>query len=118
MPKPKSRLAVLKAARELIVNKENWIKGDFAESEYIDGGAGKYRMKYCAVGAIRHVDGPAEEAAKTELAKTILAEYPKMGSVGPYGDAEDAIINYNDRKKTSHKKLISMFDKTIERLSR
>lgn len=110
MPKPRSRVAVLKAVRELISDKKNWMKGEFKE-EVTEKGAPYFR--YCSVGALQEIDGPAQEAATRELAKTILREYPEMGYPD---DAEDTIITWNDGGSTKHENVIKMFDKTIERL--
>lgn len=112
MPKPKTRVAVLKASRELIADKKHWVKGEYVEEVTING---LPSARYCAVGAMREIDGPAEEAAMKELAKTILAEDPEMGEIRW---PEDTIINYNDRLSTTHAALLDMFDRTIERLSR
>lgn len=130
MDKPKTVVDTLKATRKLLATPTGWMQGSF-QGGYteipVNGGRdaggwieGRY-TRFCAVGALRTVDGPKEAAARRILAALVRA-----------GD-EDAVIladgvQRNTRKErdewdiiawnddTSRKKthVLKLFDKAIE----
>lgn len=61
MRKPTSIKATLKAARRLISKQRNWVKHDL---ELVDR---RGNTRFCAIGALRHVDGPFEAHAQNRL---------------------------------------------------
>lgn len=100
-----TRVAVLKAARELISDPKYWIKGKMVSAN------GK---RYCSAGAIVKIDGPAEEEAMMDLAQTLGFKGPTVGN--RYGSHRSLIYRFNDKRATTHEDVIEAFDKTIERL--
>lgn len=113
--KPKSAVEVLKASRALLNRRGGWTKGTM-----YDGGIGKdgrYKA-YCAVGALRAIDGPAEAKARRILAAVIRSEESgKPIVVKKTSDKsmdEWRIIGYNDHTAYQKNHIIKMFDKAIE----
>lgn len=127
MDKPKTVVDTLKATRRLLA--KGWIQGTF-QAGYtevdvdVNGGKdahggwvqGRY-TRFCAVGALRTVDGPKEAAARRILAAVVLAgdEGEVLPStMGKKERDEGYIIAWNDdtsRKKTH---VLKLFDKAIE----
>lgn len=95
-----TRIAVLRAARELIEDPKHWIKGKMVSAN------GK---RYCAAGAIHQIDGPAEDDVLMDLAQTI-------NPTGEYKYRNHTIFWFNDKRARTHAEVLEAFDKTIERL--
>lgn len=99
----------LRAARAKIADPDHWTKGYFArpakrsavEVEPTDPSAGAW----CALGALKAVDGPYEHAAVYLLAEAI------EGRVGAH---ENHVWQFNDREGTRHRDILRKFDQAIK----
>lgn len=99
-------ISVLKSARELISDEKNWTQGDYAldDKGEIAGATSNAAVCFCAVGAIIRVapDGIARRNADNELSFTCKERFGQCA------------VGVNDNY--DHPTVLSMFDKTIERL--
>lgn len=108
-------LDVLKAARQLIINPENWTKG--AAARNIKDEAVRFGMlsacKFCAVGAVQRalLDFTKKNQNKQIGIDQVYDLFP-MSSSNPYQKATELII-YNDEIAT-HDEIIKIFDLAIE----
>jgi hypothetical protein len=112
----KAALKTLTGSRKLLSKPERWTKGAYYGNK-ASGNGGKAdgfvnhedAFTYCAIGAIRKVDGPGERAAKKLLALAISALYYKNKRT-----TEDRVFRFNDKKNTTHEQILAAFDKAIE----
>lgn len=110
---PSSVADTLRRAKALIENPNHWIQGQFAI-----GGADGYSVSpnsarakaWCAVGALRRIDGPYERKALHALA---VAIQPNLTSLAD----TSVIIDLNDSgsSKYAHKIVMAKFDEAIAR---
>lgn len=110
MKPPRTAKSALKQARALI--KKGWTKGAF-EGDY------RYNLKtgrsepgaFCTIGAIRHVDGPAEQQAKSLIRRAVKELfYPSRKTVL----REHEVYRFNDGKKRTKDDVLAAFDRAIE----
>lgn len=113
MAKPRTRVQVLKAARELITPRDAWTKGTMRRwvRFFDDGLIEEKAVGWCAAGAINEIDGPAANGAYRALAQTLVDEFQQSKA---FADPIPTITHFNDN--SSHKEVLKAFDKTIERL--
>ena len=95
------QIDVLREAKELLLN-EGWIKG---EEQVWDEELERYR--YCALGAV------SEVCARREVHTAVFSS--SIGALSKTAGIE--IIHYNDSDSTTLEDVISVFDRTILRLS-
>lgn len=96
--------AALKKARNLI--KKGFAKQMFEEKNYSTG-----LMSYCTIGAIRKVDGPAEQLARQAIYQSIKELfYPNR----TMKFNENNVYRFNDRKATKQEDVVRAFDRAIE----
>jgi hypothetical protein len=89
----------LVAARALIADERNWIKGDYDRE--VDG-----RTCYCADGALLAASWrPDLTYGVYDLARRTLALHARGG---------EGIIYFNDHPMTTHADVLAMFDRAIE----
>jgi hypothetical protein len=89
----------LKRAKRLIRDKKNWMQGD---SDNGDPYQGVEPTRFCAMGALNHVDGPNEQRAIWVLEQACDARY---------GTNEVASINDG---RDGHKRILVAFDDAIK----
>jgi hypothetical protein len=119
---------VLDAARKVIRNKRRWITGNYAVDVNNESvGCQKkdkdrsYAVAFCAMGAVRFVNGPAEKSASQFLAMAAAIESKNAVLKGKelvYADGtesyypeEDDVTGFNDAN--SHKDALKMFARAI-----
>lgn len=106
MRKYKTPLAILRAARRLISKKEHWLKGN-----YHDGYA-----CFCAVGAIACVTPDGMFGQAGVKAEEVLARHLPRYANGR--KKYDGVISYNDHPKTTHRHVLTLFDRAIKSLEK
>jgi hypothetical protein len=90
---------VLVAARELIADERNWIKGEY--SRRVEG-----RLCYCAYGAVRTVSDAADYKVFDRAWNALESTVPDKHELSP--------IHFNDDLDTTHADILAMFDRAIE----
>lgn len=106
--KPTNVAETLRAARAVIAEPEHWTKGAFArpskssskEVPVTNPEAGAW----CALGALRKVDGPYEWQARATLAKAITN--------GKSTESE-YVWKFNDASRRRHPDILDAFDRAI-----
>ena len=96
----------LKAARALIADERNWIKGEYDRE--VEG-----RTCYCADGALMFatdgvgvpLEGEGNWFAYEGARRALAAHAPRTAH---------GVINFNDAPDTTHADVLAMFDKAIE----
>jgi hypothetical protein len=105
MRKYKTPLAILKAARRLLTPKHRWTKGVYSDER-------EGETCYCSLGALMAVSSNrytlGYDVAAYELHKISL-KYPK---------GRRGIIAYNDHPQTTHRQVLSLFDRAIKSLEK
>jgi hypothetical protein len=112
-------LKVLRKARALIANPNNWIKGNFAT----DAGGNMVHPEdppalcFCTMGAVRR--------ARVDLLRTSEIVYGPLNAACWLGDWIDkhhpniwGIACFNDAEDTTHADVLRMFDETIADLEK
>lgn len=121
---------VLKASKEVISDPDRWYQGDFEDHS---------QTRFCAAGAIKKIDGPAEHDALVVLAKTILKRYPRIkylktikrnlgtffykdrgiNTVEQIAEKEPVLLIsiYNDSPVRKHEQIMAAFDEAIDNVS-
>lgn len=115
--KPENVADTLRAARALIEDPKHWTKGALAKPKKRssdDEGMTAQDPRagaWCAVGAIKRVDGVFEDAALVALAQVL----DWSGNAYLYGPAHarDEIVDFNDARIRRHKEVMRAFDKAI-----
>lgn len=96
---------ILTKAREIIANPYAWIKGDYHKLKNIKG---KSVDCYCAMGALREVQGSYYGDATRLLGKVIdrnvYNEHTGFGTV----------VLYNDKKTTTKRDILKKFTQAIK----
>lgn len=105
---PTSLSDTLRQAKALIADPKHWIKGSEAQVNKRD--ADSWVMPrdptagaWCAIGAIKKVDGPYEADALATLTHTISGYDSDWSDIG----------YYNDAPHRRHKHVMAKFDKAI-----
>lgn len=106
----KEKVALLVAARALLARPKGWVKG--TACEYVGG---KLDYAYCATGACRHIAGEWVVIGAS-LKTTKLIRELRL-TLKDDGDKYCDVIVFNDKPATRKKDVLSLFDRTIERLS-
>lgn len=104
--KPQSVADTLRAARALIEDPKHWTKRAYARPskwatderapESLEAGA------WCALGALRRIDGPYELSAISALSRVISG-----------GTGTIAVWRFNDDPERRHRDILKVFDKAI-----
>lgn len=103
MPKKQSAVAIVTAARNLIMERERWTKGADARGPGFMTNANDPRANcYCAHGAIVKVCG-----GYTDDRYEIIRAFEEANDI-------DSITVFNDAKGRRHKQVIAAFDRTID----
>lgn len=111
MSEPSSVVETLKLARAKIEDPKHWTKGALARrskrggEEAVDS---DQATVWCALGAIKAVDGPFEDNAIDLLCQAIVG-----GSVTGAKLADANISSFNDHPSTKHLDVIRKFDEAI-----
>ena len=102
-------LEILKKARAKIRSPKRWVQGTIAETAKKRGTNAKSprAVRWCAFGALC-VSTPRHHVFDREGAYQVLC----MMAPGR------SIIEFNDRKTTTHEKILAVFDKAIARLEK
>jgi hypothetical protein len=109
----KQALANLQESFELIKNRKNWIQGNWVEFDEDEEG-NETPARFCAVGAVEHIDGKGEERAKILLDQAAYELYPKL-----FDEPDDAsVISVNDsddvKPVTAHARVVKVFKRAIQ----
>lgn len=108
-------LDVLKKARKLISNRENWIKGYSARDREgnCTSSAGAKAYSFCSTGALWAVVKNQNEDLYYEPRNLLQSEIRKLPKQHYY-----SVVDFNDDPKTTHKQVLSIFDRAIKRLEK
>lgn len=102
----------LRAARALIAESKHWTQGGYARrSKRAEGTVGPHdpdAQAWCAVGALKRINGPHQHAAALLLAEAVLDQ-----PVFSVGNAQDRIVHFNDADGRRHRDVVQAFDKAI-----
>lgn len=123
----KSALANLEAARKLIRPFKHWTVGQLAVRP-VDDGYGEVTLRecspknknataFCALGAVRHVNGPGEKKALNLLRIAALQIQVKDGEAGrDEKPRNDHVISINDLEdsKENHRRVLKLFSRAIK----
>ena len=96
-------MSILRKARELLTDPENWTKGAFHKTRRKSGGTTEH--SYCALGAWRKVSGKGLNDPGKARNLLFRALKEKTGRT--------CVIRYNDDHRTTHKDILELFDLAI-----
>lgn len=104
---------VLEAARKIIRNEKRWTQQEFAVDDMGDSCStrSKHARAFCALGAVRRINGPAQKSATAylrEAAKTLLNTTGQASN--------DLIFHVNDSQ--GHTETLKMFGLAIRAAKR
>lgn len=107
--KPSSTVDTLVRARALIEDESNWVTGNYAvDHDGFPVDPQSFRAsRWCALGALKRIDGEFETTAKRVLNNVIAHDFD-MGGIIELNDARKEGVNNHDR-------VLEAFDKAIER---
>lgn len=116
-------LDILRRARALIEEPDHWCKGTFAK---VRRGTRNYVPDYgemdeecnvfCASGAVRHIlfldgGGRIDDEDSRALAQLLSRHIPRDG-------VRWSVVDFNDRRRTTHGDILAVYDRTITDLER
>lgn len=113
--KPTSVADTLRRARALIAEPDRWVKGVYATSDPTEPEEHEVPLDspravaWCAIGAVRRVDGPYEQLALEALADAIAPD--RRWSYTP---TTTTIYQFNDASRRKHTGLLQKFDRAIK----
>lgn len=118
------------AAKELIKPIKRWTQGElavkFVDEGYYEGPvarrcstSAKEAEAFCALGAVRRVDGPAERSATAFLREAAFTMIPKdqREREDYHRNSDSCIFEVNDGetdKVKAHRRVLRMFNKAIK----
>jgi hypothetical protein len=111
----------LQAARKLISDKKRWVRDYLAvrKDEWMGRVACSTKSKnaeaFCALGAVKRVNGPAERAATAYLRQAALRYLQVNGTSDDEKPVNKHIFKVNDNKRYGHKHVLKVFTNAIRR---
>lgn len=112
--KPTTVVETLRAAKAVIADPAHWTKGAEARiAKRPKRYASKIQVNdpeaaaWCALGALRKVDGPHELSAVRALAHAIYVDFNQAYAYW-------TITNFNDEAERRHREVMAVFDRAIK----
>lgn len=110
--KKKGTLAALGKVKDLLSDKDRWIKGDFLGSNEVDGEAVD---AYCLLGAAQYINGPYEVQVQAVMTEVLVPGSLHRVDLNEedISDYNEAVMKFNDTQKRKHQDIIKFLETCI-----